>query len=136
MPHVAVLVKESFTTKQWLNYYKNIWSRNHAARVIDMYTDIRLKAEDPNQMVTSEDGREIMVKERLEHRKILVQDAIDLLKTVDDLLARENIESAWDKEALAVAPDMLPDEPKKETDTKEGAEATQEKTEPTTEAKI
>lgn len=81
-----------------------------------MQTDINLKAINPEELVQHEElGRifEMPVKERLEKRKIIVQDALDLIKAIDQLLSlgAEDFETkALSKEALAVAEDMLPKE--------------------------
>lgn len=113
IPNVAELSARDFTAKQWLRYYKNIWTRNAVARTVDVVADEALKAINPEEPVESGigDGRVIPVKERLEHRKILVQDALDVREAIDKLLAlsEEEFEKArWSKEALAVAKDMMP----------------------------
>lgn len=130
MPNMVELTQKNFTPKEWLTYYKNIWTRNNVARTIDVMTDMVLKAEDPNQIVNSDDGRSIMVKERLEHRKMLVSDGMKLIAAIDKLLESEDItKEMWNETFLAVAPDMLPEEAKAEVDPAADKPA-EEKTEP------
>lgn len=111
MPAHDAMTKAEYTPAEWLTYYKNIWTRNLIARTIDMQSDTLLKASDPKGEVMSDEGRPIPVAARLEHRKILVQDALTLLGAINSLGAikpDEFIEKFWSKEALAVAPDMIP----------------------------
>jgi len=118
MPSIKDLVETNMSPRHWLQYYKNIWTRNLIARTIDVQTDMTMKAKNPEEKVVSEDGSKyIAVKERLESRKILMQDAIDLLASIEVLLAvpeNEFVAKFFSKEALAVAPDMIPkkEEPK------------------------
>jgi hypothetical protein len=110
MESAEALIKNEYTYQDFLRYYKNIWNRNLAARTIDVQTDIGLKAADPEQAV-QHDQTIMPVKERLELRKILVQDAIDLIAAIDVLAAltpEDYQKQALSKEALAVAEDMLP----------------------------
>lgn len=113
MPNVIELATRKITAQEWLQYYQNIWTRNAVARTVDVKVDEALKAINPEEPVESGmgDGQVIAVKERLEHRKILVQDALDISEAIGKLIAHtpEEFEKAeWSKEALAVAPDMLP----------------------------
>ena len=108
------LATKDYTYADMLRYYKNIWNRNLVARTIDMQTDITLKAADAEQLVQHE-NQMIPVKERLEHRKIMVQDALDLIAGIDALLAltvEQYTAQVLSKDALAVAADMLPPAPK------------------------
>ena len=60
-------------------------------------------------------GKIIPVKERLEIRKLDVQDALNIVAAIDELMAIEDgkfEETVWSKEALKVDQDMLPPEPK------------------------
>ena len=121
-----MLTKREYSPKEWLTYYKNIWVKNVVARTIDVDTDKVLKATDPEQMVPdNETGKLIPVKERLETRKIAIQDALDLIAGIDRLLAfykeapegstdtdKAFVEKYWSKDALKVDTDMLPKEPK------------------------
>ena len=111
------LTKNDYTPKMWLTYYRNVWIRNTVARSIDVVTDQKLKKEDPEQMVEEAGtGQIIPVKQRLEARKIAVQDGLNIIAGIDRLLtlpADVNFEEKyWSKEALAVDEDMLPPKPK------------------------
>lgn len=113
MPNVVDLTKRKITAQEWLQYYQNIWTRNAVARTVDVKVDEALKAINPDELVESgmNDGGVIPVKERLEHRKILVQDALDISEAIGKLIAHtpeEFEKSEWSKEALAVAKDMMP----------------------------
>lgn len=106
------------TETDWLNYYKNTWIKNSIAITIDVQNDTTLKAIDPEQKVMKYDaetgqptGEYIPVKERLELRKISLQDALDILRAIQELEKTASAEfeaKHWSKEALAVAPDMIP----------------------------
>lgn len=109
------LTQRDFTPQEFLLYYKNIWIRNAAARTIDVQTDRVKKAIDPNVMVEHE-GKVIPVKERLELRKIGVQEALDIIAGADallktDLAGKTFAEVLWSEEALKVDADMMPKEP-------------------------
>jgi len=111
MPDISSLAANTYTKRQWLNYYKNVWTRNLMARCIDVQTDTTLKAKNPEEMVQTDDQRAVPVKERLEVRKMLVQDALDLIAGIDALLAIEDDkfdEQVLSADALKVAPDMIP----------------------------
>ena len=110
LPPLRAMITENFTLSQWLTYYQNIWTRNLAARMIDVETDAALKTEDPEQEVQMDDGRTVAVKVRLEHRKILVADSLALLSKIDALLALspDDLKKKTSEDALAVAADMLP----------------------------
>ncbi len=113
MPVVDGLCKTTYTAKEWLNYYWNVWNRNLVARTIDVQTDTALKAINPEELVQADDGRQITVKERLELRKILVQDALNLLagiKILMDIPDADFENKVWSAEALKVAEDMIPKE--------------------------
>lgn len=121
MPTNDTLCNENFTPRQWLLYYKNIWTRNLIARTIDVQTDVVLKSKTPDERVQGAEGNIITAKERLEERKMIVQDALNLIEAIDFLLAipEEEFEAkTWSKEALAVAEDMIqkPAEAPKEGD--------------------
>lgn len=114
IPTAFELANANLTTKQWLTYYLNIWKRNAVARTIDVFTDQKLKDADADQEVESRDtlGRTFLqpVAERLEERKILLQDALDIVYAIEQLLINneESFEKTyWSKEALAVAPDVI-----------------------------
>jgi hypothetical protein len=115
MPGKDALCNEAFSPAQWLNYYLNVWTRNLVARTIDVETDRQLKEIDPERPVQNDDGRMVAVKERLEHRKILVQDGLDLVNAIKALIAipeADFVAKTWSAEALKVDGDMLPAEPK------------------------
>lgn len=116
LPTSAELAQRDFTPQQWLQYYKNVWTRNAVARTIDVKVDEAIKAINPEEPVDSDTqrGEVITVKERLEHRKILVQDALDLCDAIEKLMQiapEEFVKLTWSKEALAVATDMIPETP-------------------------
>lgn len=111
MPAFDQLTKEIYTPKQWLNYYRNIWHRNTVARTIDVLTDTELKKKNPDENVQCEDGQVRPVKQRLELRKEAVQDGLNLVKTIDAMIAVADdkfTETFWSEAALAVAEDMKP----------------------------
>lgn len=115
MPTTAEMCERVFTTREWLQYYRNLWTRNVIARTVDTQCDRAVKAKDPEEKVVSDITQtEIPVKERLEERKILVKDGLELLAAIDALLAipdAEFVEKAWSEEALKVAEDMISNEP-------------------------
>ena len=111
MPSFDTLTKQQYTAQEWMQYYKNIWVRNLVARTIDVKNDQKLKAKNPDELVMGEDGNPLPVKVRLENRKIVVQDALDLIATIDELLAISGdtfAATVWSEEALKVDEDMLP----------------------------
>lgn len=104
-PSMDSMTQKVYSVREWFTFYKNTWLRNSAARAIDVYTDtVLLAKEGPEFMV--EDGRtgqNIPVKIRLELRKMNVQDAIEIVKAADALLALtdEEIEAkCFSEEAL------------------------------------
>jgi hypothetical protein len=114
MPTQAEMCTKILTNREWLTYYRNVWERNLMARCIDVQTDTTLKAKEPDMMVQGDDNRPLAVKQRLELRKIAVQDAVDLLAGIDAMLAKtdEEIVLSYGVDALKVAEDMKPQEPK------------------------
>lgn len=110
LPNINGMTGKVYTSREWLTFYKNAWTRNAMARAIDVATDKVLKAENPEQPVES--GEQIVsVKFRLETRKIALQDALNILAGVESLLAIEDGEfdaKVLSKEALAVDEDMIP----------------------------
>ncbi len=117
MPSVKEMVENGYTVRHWLNYYLNIWKRQAAACAIDVYCDQLRKKDNPEMQV--EQGQQVIpVKERLEHRKIKLQDALDVIAGAEALLEIPEAEfetKIFSKEALAVAEDMLPKPFKKYT---------------------
>ena len=111
MPAMSALVKETFTRREWLNYYLNIWGRNITARLIDVQSDEALKAVNPETMVELEQGQpEVAVKVRLEIRKQSVKDARAIIEATQALLTKtdEELELLDSDDALKVSADMLP----------------------------
>lgn len=119
MPVLAEMIAKDIGVREWLTYYRNVWVRNLAARLIDVRTDVIKKKKDPEEVVEHYMFDEnigqnrtvhIPVKERLEMRKILVQDCVDLLEALDELdaLSDEELAKTYAVEGLAVDKDMLP----------------------------
>lgn len=111
MPPINFMISEKMDVKAWLTYYKNMWTRNQVATMIDIATDIELKAKNPNTMVTSDTDRTltIPVKVRLEDRKVRMEDNLRLLAAVDSMLAmttEELTKTYMTEEALKVADDV------------------------------
>ncbi len=109
VPSIEQLIGRKVTSKEWLNYYRNVWLRNAVARAVDVKCDSILAAKNPEDMVMEYEvetgaptGEKIPVKVRLETRKLLVQDALDVVESVDALLKEEET-SYFGKEALAPA---------------------------------
>lgn len=106
---MELLMTNQYTFKQWMQFYKNTWQRNLTARCIDLQSDIALKAKDPETPVVTEDGQTVPVKIRLEYRKIVVQDALDLIASIDAMIAMtdEQFAAFISPEGLAIAPDVI-----------------------------
>lgn len=114
MPGMQLMITKSFTVRDWLLYYKNMWTRNLAARLTDVQGDITLKKADAEALVDDDmTKQEVPVKVRLEHRKIIVQDCINVLASIDSLLALDDatLAATYSKDALKVADDMIPKAP-------------------------
>jgi len=110
LPDVKDMVKNGYTKSHWLQYYKNLWTRNAVAMAIDVQGDKVRKAEDP-EMSVEDNNQSMPVKIRLENRKIKLQDYLDVITAIDTLMAIEESEldaKVFSKEALAVDEDMLP----------------------------
>lgn len=127
MPSYDALTKGIYTPLQWLYFYKNLWTRNLIARTIDVQNDAASKAKNAGEMVPDDvTGEPIPVSARLERRKIVVQDALDLLVSIDAMIKvidedKEDFTAKfWSPEALQVAEDMLP----KKDEEKTGVDAT------------
>jgi len=112
MPDNGSLTKNEYTKRDWLRYYKNVWTRNLISRCIDVETDKADKARNPEEIVADDvTGQPLPVKVRLEKRKMAVQECLDLLAGMEVLekIPDEEFEAkVTSKEALAVAPDMMP----------------------------
>lgn len=110
MPAFDAMTKIDFTPKEWARYYRNTWARNSVAKTIDVENDKQMKAVNPDEIVQNSDGRMMPVKERLENRKIELQDALDIMRHAEALLALsdEELAAKWTPEALKVDEDMMP----------------------------
>ena len=114
------MLKNKYTLRDWINFYRNVWNRNLAACLTDVMADTQLLASDPNavttEKVTNAVGQIMLgengeveyktAKARLEERKLSVQNAVDLLAAIDalDALSDDDLTKAWSPEALAPAP--------------------------------
>lgn len=110
-PSFNLLISDvPYTNRQWLQYYRNLWGKNRMALCIDVLTDTHLKSKNKEEMVQHEDGRMMRVAERLEHRKVKVENANNMLVALDALLAMkdEEIAEVYSEKALEIADDMLP----------------------------
>lgn len=111
MPTMSALVRETFTRREWLNYYLNIWQRNIAARIIDTESDRIAKEINPEAMVELNANQpEVAVKVRYEIRKQAVKDARGIIEATQSLLTKTDEELALldGDDALKVSDDMLP----------------------------
>jgi len=118
-PSIEEMLNKQISPAQWLNYYRNVWQRCLIARTIDVQSDLVLKAKNPDELVINmQTGQQLPVKQRLEDRKMLVSDALEILESIDYILnihVKSNVDGAktiaetyWTPEALKVAEDMLP----------------------------
>lgn len=114
MPSFDSMTQKNYSRREWITYYKNVWERNATARLIDVQTDTAKKAVDPEELVDDQSGQNIPVKVRLEMRKMAVAEALEIVKATDALLALSDDElvAKTSDEALKVAEDMMPKEPK------------------------
>lgn len=107
------LYKSIITTKEWLQYYINTWTRNVIARTIDVETDKALVAQDPDMLVlaqNAQDGQQMKVIQRLEVRKASLSDAVAIMNEATYLIGLSDAELAakWTPEALALDPALTP----------------------------
>lgn len=117
MPSMDAMLTQTYSLSQWLNFYRNVWTRNLAACLTDVQADAALLATDPEALtgenVTNAVGQ-IMLDEhnevkkkrasdRIIERKASVQNAIDILAAIDSLetLSPEDLAAKWSPEALA-----------------------------------
>lgn len=109
LPSVKEMVQNGYTTKHWLQYFINVWNRQAAACAIDIKCDQIRKAINPEMEV--EDQQQIIpVKQRLENRKLKLQDYLDIIAGAKELMAipDDQIEEAlFSEKALAVDADMI-----------------------------
>lgn len=126
LPSVEEMVTNGYTIRHWLQFYKNVWTRQCAAGAIDIQNDRIRKVINPDEMVM--DGQEaVPVKIRLENRKIALQDGLNVLKAVDALMAfkdEELEEKLFGEENLKVDDDMLPKKEEAAIDAEPAAEVT------------
>lgn len=111
MEGVEILTTKEFNYKDFLTYYINIWKRNLIARCIDVKMDENEKARLGKDEVVELDGKLVTLGERVEKRKMLVQDALDIINAAQELLALtdEELAKRWSSEhGLRIADDMLP----------------------------
>lgn len=106
---MKTLMSKNPTTKEWLRYYRNIWVRNAVARAIDVQNDENAYAIKPDAFVIEEDAmgqqHNVPILKRLEMRKLGVQDALDVVKACDVMLAvpeAEFFDRFFSEKALAV----------------------------------
>lgn len=109
LPTANELATQKFTSINWLTYYLNMWTRNVVARTVDVQADQTIKDKDPNEEVEGT-GRPIKVSQRLEERKILLEDALKTVTAIEALLAlsEEDLKKKfWSPEALKVDETLL-----------------------------
>lgn len=126
MPSVQDMVTNGYTIRHWLQFYKNVWTRQCAAGAIDIQNDRLRKAINPNEMVTFGRDEEVMtVKVRLENRKIALQDGLNVLKAIDALMeiGDDELEAKlFGDDNLKVDDDMLPMKEEATTEAEPAAE--------------
>lgn len=137
-PSTDILTQKNYTIREWLMYFKNIWTRNLTARLIDVNTDTAIKNKNPEEMVMCNDREFRTVKERLELGKISVKEAIAIVNSVNELLALsdEEIAKKYSDDALAVAPDMVEKKEEVTSDAPETRGAIDEGQQPATETPV
>lgn len=112
LPSVQDMATTDIPSGNWLLFFHNTWRRQVIARTVDVYIDTKLKENDPDQMVGhSLNGEAVQtkVKYRLEHRKMKLQEALEVVEAVEalKLLTPEQIhDQFWGEEAMKVAPDV------------------------------
>lgn len=123
-PSTDILTQKNYTMREWLMFYKNIWTRNLVARLVDVNTDIAGKKINAEEMVLCDDKQYRTVSERLELSKISVKKAKEILASINELMALNDVElvGRYSDVALAFTPDPSanvgaetePADPKKE----------------------
>lgn len=122
MPSMDAMLTIEYTPRQWLTFYKNVWTRNLMACITDVQADRLLKAANPlaetPDLLTNENGHPLigengkpkrkLVAQRLEERKNGVQNSLDILASLDSLLAlsEDDLAKTWADEALK--PEAVP----------------------------
>lgn len=110
MESFEALSSKNFDYKHFLQYYINLWKRNVMARAIDVLCDEKTKVIEGRDYVVELDGRPMTIGERVEARKILVQEAKDIVTAAEELMAlgdEELIAKISAEGGLRVADDML-----------------------------
>lgn len=110
MPSLDAMTKVEYTAKDWLMFYKNVWTRNLVARTIDVQRDRMFKEQNPD-MIVEYNGEGVTVKRRLEQFKMHVEDALAIVRAIELLRCQTDEElehNNWSPDALKVADDMLP----------------------------
>ncbi len=106
MPSNNEMLKNDYSMKNWLKYYLNIWTRNLAANIIDINTDVQRCAIDPEEMVEHYVDRVktlVPVKDRLESRKAGVAVSLEIIASIQSLLPLTDEEIA----AKFLSPEFL-----------------------------
>jgi hypothetical protein len=108
MPSLDALTRDLYTPRDWLRYYRNIWTRNVVSYTIDVEYDTALNAKDPETPVpynSSVGTVDIPVKDRLENRKEMLSHALATLAAIATLeaLTNEELEARWSDQALQAA---------------------------------
>lgn len=92
MEPTAFLTSSKLSAVEWLHYYFNQWSRNAIARTIDVQSDMTLMEKNPNEQVQVDSQNPMELKfvpiaERLEMRKIALQDALNILESIESVMS-------------------------------------------------
>lgn len=126
MPSFDALTHKNYSPREWLQYYRNIWTRNLMGSMTDVQHDGMLLAADP-EALTDGSGQNLIpdgkggaraktIAERIEERKANANRAIGIITSIDALMAKTDEELAA---AILPNSDMLkPIEVPVETDAK------------------
>lgn len=108
-----ILATKILTKKEWLTYYKNMWTRNCISRAVDVEVDKARKINTPDMtFFNQQTGQVTTVAQNLEERKIKLQEGLEILAGVNALLEtpEEEFEAKYySPEALKVAEDVVAD---------------------------
>ena len=114
LPSLQDICTQDYPPQNWIMFYKNTWQRKLIAQTIDVNTDTKLKAQNPELMVNHEtdamgNPTQIAVKYRLELRKQQLATIMLILDSINDLSKLDSVQLAafWTPEALATAPEIL-----------------------------
>lgn len=100
MPSFDALCNTNYSAKQWLQYYRNIWTRNLMGSMCDVQHDSAILAKDPNaestEMVADGKGgaRPKTFAERVEERKANAERALGIIAAIDQLVALSDTDLA------------------------------------------